>query len=898
MVAYIETFFKEENLKYLPADIRRKGLGSLSRLNNRQLIYVAQLCVRPTSRDRYLDQLKACVHPRPPRVLDDFMAQGPHYNYNMALLNLINEEIDYLNLNGGINHMPPLDWSQDPDRVNAYGKKLAMGLVRVISETLSGTLTDKLVRNFRLKTEFEEAERRLLLPPNYGGDKRPKTVPELFAAFRAIYRHFFCAWEEVKALKEDYDGGRISTAKPVKAAEPDLSPELTHPAVRTVVQLARGRKEAVLNVLQAFAEEVENILETADEEEVDAEVDQAYERHAEVLHAMSTSHGVCYSAMLSPTGECRKAGCKYSHERSHFKFAVLEQLVKLMKTAGYEDAVATGLLEAIKVKADWDKAAPPLEARATRPMRPGPQGRGVLPRPAGDNQIPFRTPQASRYAPAGVGQHKLHVTSHAPSHEPEGDREPPLEADSDDEEEADEEPAPDEDEPNEIDVLYAEIVDRWREVSRDGTHLYQMTRLVVADVPSMESEGGEQVMVEAALDTCATGSYMSHTLADRFRSLISPNAFHEVRSIVKMEAPSDHVSTEQVTLRLNWEHRGVKQESRMRFIILRTDNLQMILGLNAILFGGFLMPLFETLLAMQRGRRVSNLLSLRGAEETSYLCMHRGGAGDDDVDDVDDPEPGPARSIPDSCRHRDRAPQGLPSAASEDGQVFQPAKLCPNDSAIGERWRMLCPLANLTPREANSFPHFVRAHDEELARYLRGDHYSYVPRVEPFYVVSGDWVRPDQLAARCCIPNVNGRYTVWHDLMVWQWGVFVGFGAKARFIQMDSLEEVMEFLSPPDDDRPLLPFADERKRRYNHPAYRDERQKPKVAYRLLSGRCTDASPRILWSTERSGGKWSRKWPGTLRAFPAKPKSRTSPAPEACQAPVLRYWASPLPSQAY
>ena len=243
--------------------------------------------------------------------MDDFMAQGPHYNYNMALLNLINEEVDYLNLNGGDKHMPPLDWSQDPDRVNAYGKKLAAGLARAISETLSGTLTDKLVRNFRVKTEFEEAERRLLLPPNYGGDKKPKTVPELFAAFRAIYRHFFCAWEEVKALKEDYDGGRIAAAKSPKAAEPELSPELTHPAVRTVVQLARGRKEAVLNVLQAFAEEVENILETADEEEVDSEVDQAYERHAEVLHAMSTSHGVCYSAMLSPTGECRKAGCKY-----------------------------------------------------------------------------------------------------------------------------------------------------------------------------------------------------------------------------------------------------------------------------------------------------------------------------------------------------------------------------------------------------------------------------------------------------------------------------------------------------------------------------------------------------------------------------------------------------------
>ena len=517
--------------------------------------------------------------------------------------------------------MPPLDWSHDPDRVNAYSKKVSTGSARVISDILSGTLTERRVRNFRVRTEFEEDEKRLLLPPNYGGDKKPKTVPELFAAFRAIYRHFFCAWEEVMALKEDYDGGRVSAAKPAKASEPELSPELTHPAVRTVVQLASGRKEAVLNVLQAFAEEVENILETAVEEEVDAEVDQAYEGHAEVLHAMSTSHGVCYSAMLSPTGECRKVGCKYSHERPHFKFAVLEQLVKLMKTAGCEDSVASGLLKEIEIKADWDKAAPPVEARVTRPMRPGPQGRGVLPRPAGDNQALIRTPQASRYAPAGAEHHKLHVTSIASSHEPEEDPEegeqtmlrdppaPPLEADSDDEDEVDEEPAPEEDEPNEIDVFYSELMNRWREVSRDGTHLYQMARLVVADMPSMqvaascpESEGAEQVVVEAALDTCATGSYMSHTLADRLRALISPDAFHEGPfSIVKMGAPPDHVSTEQVTLRLNWEHRGVRRgdEDAIHHPPYRQppDNPRS----QRHPCGGFLQPLFEVLLTMQRG---------------------------------------------------------------------------------------------------------------------------------------------------------------------------------------------------------------------------------------------------------------------------------------------------------
>ena len=106
-----------------------------------------------------------------------------------------------------------------------------------------------------------------------------------------------------------------------------------------------------------------------------------------------------------------------------------------------------------------------------------------------------------------------------------------------------------------------------------------------------------------------------------------------------------------------------------------------------------------------------------------------------------------------------------------------------------------------------------------------GDHYSYLPTVDPFYVMEGDWVRQDHEASGFCIPNVNGRFTVWYDLVVWQWGVFVGFGAKARFMQMDSFLAVMDFLSPPDDDRPDLPFADERKKRYRGPTHRDDRKK-------------------------------------------------------------------------
>ena len=57
-----------------------------------------------------------------------FINQSAYYNNNMALLNQMQEDIDFLNLNGGIRHMPPLDWITNADRVNAQGKKLAVGL--------------------------------------------------------------------------------------------------------------------------------------------------------------------------------------------------------------------------------------------------------------------------------------------------------------------------------------------------------------------------------------------------------------------------------------------------------------------------------------------------------------------------------------------------------------------------------------------------------------------------------------------------------------------------------------------------------------------------------------------------------------------------------------------------
>ena len=58
---YLETFYKEENLRFLPEDLQSKRVVNLATLDNRELIYVMQLCVRPTSRDKYLEQLRVCV---------------------------------------------------------------------------------------------------------------------------------------------------------------------------------------------------------------------------------------------------------------------------------------------------------------------------------------------------------------------------------------------------------------------------------------------------------------------------------------------------------------------------------------------------------------------------------------------------------------------------------------------------------------------------------------------------------------------------------------------------------------------------------------------------------------------------------------------------------------------
>ena len=192
-----------------------------------------QLCVRPTSRDKYLEQLRVCVHEPPPRAQDGFANQGLHYNHNMALLNLVHEEIDYLNLNGGIKHMPALDWSQDPDRLDAYGRKVATGLARVVANMLAGTLPQHLNALFRDRTAEELSESPFPLPPNFGGGNKPRTVQALFAAFREVFHYYYRAYEHLRTLKEEYEGALAQGR--AGASVQDIPDEMRHPAVKAVV---------------------------------------------------------------------------------------------------------------------------------------------------------------------------------------------------------------------------------------------------------------------------------------------------------------------------------------------------------------------------------------------------------------------------------------------------------------------------------------------------------------------------------------------------------------------------------------------------------------------------------------------------------------------------------------
>ena len=232
-----------------------------------------------------------------------------------------------------------------------------------------------------------------------------------------------------------------------------------------------------------------------------------------------------------------------------------------MKTPGYEDALQAGLLETVKINPDWDKAAPPPEARAVKPLkgdRAMPSGRGVLSKSEGamESQVPFRTPQANRYATnPGAKPHKLHVTFAGPEIVVVDE-----EVITEDNESEESSPATPEEDPDEVELFFEEL-ERESSVLRDGTRFYRMASVSIPDMPMTDvilscpfGSMMPEFKVSAAMDTYATGYYISESLANLLRPHVDPKAFQSVRSIVRMGAPPDHVSTEQLVLKLRWSY--------------------------------------------------------------------------------------------------------------------------------------------------------------------------------------------------------------------------------------------------------------------------------------------------------------------------------------------------------
>ena len=361
-------------------------------------------------------------------------------------------------------------------------------------------------------------------------------------------------------------------------------------------------------------------------------MDTAYSEHLEFLQAMSNM-GVCFSAMLSPTGKCTKPKCPHRHEEESFKYGVVEQIVKYMNTAGYKDALAAGLLKPIELKPDWDRAAPPPSARATVPhygaSRPAPPHRAGAP-------TPLVTPQNARYNTRA--DPKLHVTAQV---RPDDWEQPAEEA------QAAFPPVP------ELLPLSAQELDLRRlaqalvqqpssslpsdtapsrstrlllrpqttpsratppvpfsteesslphEVLENGSRLYQLSTSVVAGMPTIPVQlscgvdlEALPVDVDAPLDTGATMCYLSQALYEELAPHLDPRSIKSIRSRVRMGAPPDHQSDTQVDLKVQWEHDGELHAAILRFVVLRTDNLRIILGLNAILLAGLLDPLVASL---------------------------------------------------------------------------------------------------------------------------------------------------------------------------------------------------------------------------------------------------------------------------------------------------------------
>ena len=300
-----------------------------------------------------------------------------------------------------------------------------------------------------------------------------------------------------------------------------------------------------------------------------------------------------------------------------------------------------------------------------------------------------------------------------------------------------------------------------------------------------------------------------------------------------MGAPPDHVSTEQLLLKLNWVHEDIPRVSSVRFIVLHSDNVQIILGLNAILHGGFLEPLFDVLGHMRVQGSGASLMSLQEVEETTYLCMRRHTSArsrrviqDPEVNDGDpSPKPGPVQRRG-MARVRDPVPTTVPWSPNQEQHVVDPV-FQPSNCVVGKRYRMLCPLANIPPMQLARSPELMTAHDDELRRYLNGNQYSFGLRVAPFYYFDErGMILELPLTPATCIQNVNGRYVVHHNMLVWQWGVYYGSGPNVQILPLASEQQALRSIHPiPERTQAQQPFPAARIALANSATYPAERQR-------------------------------------------------------------------------
>lgn len=568
-------------------------------------------------------------------------------------------------------------------------------------------------------------------------------------------------------------------------------------------------KEQLLNVVHAFASEADQLLQRLPEDKLDAGVDAAYTEHLETLQAMSSA-GVCYSAMLSPSGQCTKPRCPHRHDRDSFKYGVMEQIVKYMGTSGYKDALLAGLLDPIKIKPDWDLAIPPPAARATMPSNTSQKN----PQRPSSTQ-PFTTPQAARYA--SRGDQKLHVTSQVSTAQSAVVSSPVVSTEAPDfppdytsDEEHDDPP------PLLRPISQRELDMRRRardmlsqtsfETLDDGTRLYHLSNSVVGGMPMVTVQlscgvnlEAHTVEVDGPLDTGATMCYISTSLLEELEPSLDPRSIKWIASKVRMGAPPDHLSDRQVDLKVQWSHQGRTEAAILRFVVLHTENLRIILGLNAILLAGLLEPLVSVLREMQD----------RAVQPSTMFLMESG----------EDPDP-PVYSLHVTSSSSEESGTAVtrvttfvgagspPTTAPARPQILEPEYLPVNFECLGSRHLMLCPLYALRPDELASWPEARLDHDIAIQRFFRDDQLSYFPRFRPFYWMDlhGE-LHQEAESPPTCQPNYNGRYTIWYDVAIWQWGIFTGSGDSLRFTAYNTYEDVMRFLHPECFDTSYWPFS-------------------------------------------------------------------------------------------